>query len=97
MPSSISGMSFDCFSQIDLHIAPITMHTEGAPQAIRTVIHGLLYSLHAAFRPSAGVPLHGYGLKMLRPPSENHRVYLENKGWLRLFPPWSVFFIFVGP
>jgi hypothetical protein len=36
--SGISMLLRDCFSQSDLHIAPITMPTESDAQAIRIVI-----------------------------------------------------------
>ena len=45
LPSPISVLLRDCFSQSDRHIAPITMPTESDAQAIRTVMLCLLFSI----------------------------------------------------
>lgn len=91
MPSPISGMSFDWFSQTDLHIAPMTTPTERAPQAIRTLINVSYTQLTLHPGP---VPVHltAMDLGCGDPPSEKLRVSLENKGLPPLFPPWSFFF-----
>jgi hypothetical protein len=44
MSMFMSVLFRDCFSQSDLHIAPITTPTESDAHAIRTVIRCLLFS-----------------------------------------------------
>lgn len=51
LPSPICVLLRDCFSQSDLHMAPITMPTESDAQAISTVILGLLFSISRCVPP----------------------------------------------
>jgi hypothetical protein len=62
--SGISMLLRDCFSQSDLHIAPITMPTESDAQAIRIVITVIIVScsnltLLAALQRARTSPLYG--------------------------------------